>query len=60
MNKKSRKSALEKIAKQAEHEALIKKVAEDNDINAAADAESYSENVFQSLLNEIKIEGLED
>ncbi len=60
MNKQSRKAALEKITKQAEREALIKKVAEDADVNSAADAESFSEKVFQKLLSEIKIEGLED
>lgn len=60
MNKKARKAALEKITKQAEREALIKKVAEDADINSADDATSYSERVFQKLLSEIKIDGLED
>lgn len=60
MNKQARKSALEKLLKQAEQEALIKKVAEDSDVNDAADANSYSEKVFQKLLNEIKIDGLED
>ena len=60
MNKKARKVALEKIVKQAEHEALIKKVAGDTDINNATDATSYSEKVFQKLLAEIKIDGLED
>ena len=60
MNKKARKTALEKLVKQAEQEALIKKVAEDADINNATDASSYSDKVFEKLLNEIKIEGLED
>lgn len=60
MNKKARQAALAKITKQAEQEALIKKVAEDSDVNSAADAESFSEKVFQKLLSEIKIEGLED
>lgn len=60
MNKQSRKAALEKLVKQAEQEALIKKVAEDNDINNATDANDYSERVFQKLLAEIKIDGLED
>ena len=60
MNKKARKNALEQLVKQAEQEALIKKVAEDADVNNATDAASYSEMVFQKLLNEIKIEGLED
>lgn len=60
MNKKSRKEVLNKINKQAEQEALIKKVAEDTDVNSATDADNYSERVFQKLLSEIKIEGLED
>ena len=60
MNKKARKAALEKLVKQAEQDALIKKVAEDTDVNNAASASSYSEKVFEKLLNEIKIEGLED
>jgi hypothetical protein len=60
MNKQSRKATLEKLVKQAEQEALIKKVAEDKDVNSAADASDYSERVFQKLLAEIKIDGLED
>jgi hypothetical protein len=60
MNKKARKAALDKLVKQAEQDALIKKVAEDTDVNNAASASSYSEKVFEKLLNEIKIEGLED
>lgn len=60
MNKKARQIALAKITKQAEQNALIKKIAEDADINSASDANSYSERVFQKLLAEIKIDGLED
>ncbi len=60
MNKQARKPALEKIIKKAEQDALIKKVAEDSDVNSAEDATSYSERVFQKLLAEIKIDGLED
>jgi hypothetical protein len=60
MNKLARKAALEKLIKQAEQDALIKKVAEDSDVNSAEDAASYSEKVFQKLLAEIKIDGLED
>lgn len=60
MNKKARQAALAKIIKQAEQDTLIKKIAGDADINNAGDAESYSEKVFQKLLSEIKIDGLED
>jgi len=60
MNKLARKAALEKLIKQAEQDALIKKVAEDSDVNSTEDATSYSEKVFQKLLEEIKIDGLED
>jgi hypothetical protein len=60
MNKKARKEALGKLVKQAEQDALIKKVAEDTDVNNATSASSYSEKVFEKLLNEITIEGLEE
>jgi len=60
MNKKARKEALTNLLKQAEQDALIKKVAEDTDVNEATDASSYSDKVFEKLLSEIKIEGLED
>lgn len=60
MNKKARQAALKNIIKQAEQDALIKKIAEDSDINSADDANNYSERVFQKLLSEIKIDGLED
>lgn len=60
MNKTERKNKLKNLAKQAEQETLIKKVAQDDDINNAADAADYSEKVFDKLLESIKIEGLED
>lgn len=60
MNKESRKNRIKKILKQAEQDTILKKIAEDSDVNAAADADNYSEKVFQKLLNDIKIEGLED
>jgi hypothetical protein len=60
MNKKARKEMFQKLTRKAEQEVLLKKVAEDADINSATDATSYSDKVFETLLNEIKIEGLED
>lgn len=57
MNKNSRKAKLEKLAKQSE---ILKKVAEATDVNAQNDSAQYSEKIFNMLLSEIKIEGLED
>jgi hypothetical protein len=60
MYKKSRKKVFNTLIKQAEQKALLKKIAEDPDVNNAADATEYSNQVFEKLLNEIKIDGLED
>lgn len=60
MNKKARQEMFKKLTKKAEQEVLLKKVAEDVDVNNATDANSYSDLVFDKLLSEIKIEGLED
>jgi hypothetical protein len=60
MNKKSRQELFNKLIKQAEQELLLKKIAEDNDLNNATDSASYSEQLFDKLLSEIKIDGLED
>lgn len=55
-----RKNAIKALVKKAEQEALLKKASEEADINSASDAADYSEKLFDSLLNSIKIEGLED
>lgn len=60
MNKKERANKLKNLAKKAEQETLIKKIAQDSDVNDAVDTADYSEKVFEKLLNSIKIEGLED
>lgn len=60
MNKKLREEFFKKMNKRGEQDALIKKVAEDVDLNAAEDADAYSDKVFNALLNDIKIDGLED
>lgn len=59
MSLKSRKKILNNINKLAEQEALIKKIAQESD-QQSADAMDYSENIFNKLLENIKIEGLED
>jgi hypothetical protein len=59
MNKKARKEALAKIQKQAAQEALLKKVAEDTDINNATDASDYADKVLEKILTEVIGEGLE-
>ncbi len=38
----------------------MKKIAEDIDLNNAADAEDYSNQLFNKLLESVKIDGLED
>lgn len=59
MNIKSRKQKLAQLTKQAEQETLIKKAAEEADLQAA-DSADYSERLFAKLLDSIKIDGLED
>lgn len=58
MNIKSRKDKLQKLIKDAEQDAKIKKIAED--VNDATDPTDYSEKVFDKLLDAISIPGLED
>jgi hypothetical protein len=60
MNKKERKEYLKQLNSQAEQQSVLKKIAEDTDLNATEDAATYSEKVFQKLLDSIKIQGLED
>lgn len=60
MNKNNRKNLFEKLKKEAEHKSLLKKVAEEVDVNSAMDADAYSEAVFNKLLESIKIEGIDD
>lgn len=57
--KRLRKQALQELAKKAEHDAMLKKIAQEAD-EQAADAADYSEKLFDKLLQSIKIEGLED
>jgi hypothetical protein len=59
MNSKSRKNELEKLVKQAEQAALLKKVA-DEASQQTTDSTAYSDKIFTNLLDSIKIEGLED
>lgn len=59
MSLKSRKKILNNINKLAEQEVLIKKIAQESD-QQSTDATDYSENIFNKLLENIKIEGLED
>lgn len=60
MNIKSRKQQLEKIAKQAQQDAIVKKAAEEADLQAA-DSGDYSDKVFDNLLESIlNGPGLED
>ena len=51
---------IELLKKIAEQEKLMKKIAEDTDLNNAADAEDYSDKLFNKLLESVKINGLED
>jgi hypothetical protein len=60
MKKTFRKNAIQALLKKAEQEALLKKASEAADINNASDAADYSEKLFNSLVDSIKIEGLED
>ena len=60
MNKKSRKETFKTLIKDAEHKALLQKIAQDTDLNSATDASDYSDKLFEKLLNSIKIDGLED
>lgn len=57
--KRSRKQIFQELSKKAEQEALLKKTAQEAD-EQSADAEDFSEKLFNKLLNSIKIEGLED
>lgn len=59
LSRKSRKKILANINYLIEQESIIKKLAEENDLQAA-DAEDYSEKIFNKLLESTKIEGLED
>lgn len=60
MNKKDRKIALAKLTK----EAALNKIAEDavNDVNQAniEDPQQFADKIFQELLNNMKIEGLDE
>jgi hypothetical protein len=60
MNKTNRKTALEQLTKQA----ALNKIAEDviDDVNAAniEDPQQFADKVFQKLLENMQIEGLED
>lgn len=51
MNIKNRKKELQKLAKQADEQALIKKLAQEApDTNSAADAEAYAKETLKRML----------
>jgi hypothetical protein len=60
MNKKERKLVLTKLTK----EASLNKIAEDaiNDVNQAniEDPQQFADKIFQELLNNMQIEGLDE
>jgi hypothetical protein len=60
MNKKDRKIALAKLTK----EAALNKIAEDaiSDVNQAniEDPQQFADKIFQEILNNMKIEGLDE
>lgn len=60
MNRRDRKLVLTKLTK----EAALNKVAEDaiNDVNQAniEDPQQFADQIFQELLNNMKIEGLDE
>lgn len=60
MTKQERLNHLKLLAKEKGQESLIKKLAQETDLNEANDAASYSEKVFNKLLESIKIDGLEE
>ena len=59
MNKKARKKALEKLVKEAEAKLVIAQVTQQVDENDAGDG-TYADKFLDALLDNIKIEGLED
>lgn len=59
MNKKARQEALNKIIKEAEAKTIIAQVSQQVDDNNT-DEGTYADKFLDALLENIKIEGLED
>lgn len=57
MNSKKRTSLLKKLS---ENETIIKKIANELDSQNVENGKEYSDKLFEKLLSEIKIPGLED
>lgn len=60
LKKENRKKIFEQIKKESERKTLLNKVAQDADVNLAMDADDYADLVFSKILENIKIEGIDD
>lgn len=60
MNKKSRKEKLSELVKQAAQDKVAFDVANDVNLAAIDDPEEYAHQVFEALLSNLKIDGLDE
>lgn len=60
MNKKSRKEKLSELVKQAAQDKVASDVANDVNLAVIDDPEEYAHRVFEALLSNLKIDGLDN